>query len=191
MIRENKTSFSKSLQSKLCTDHLLITCKVIHSHHWASLVAQMVKNLPAMQETQVGKIPWRTEWLPTPVFLPGEFQAQRNLVGYIVPGVARVRHSQYPDGQIPHISRFQCLPLHFLPFTFVSEHIPLVCKPNSALEPLSSNCSWNSVLFFTFYFLFLLLSFSSHVSYSLEKLSVGKKYYKFLHCKVTSFVKSI
>ena len=100
-------------------------------------------------------------------------------------------HSQYPDRQIPHISRFQRLPLHFLPFTFVSEHIPLVCKPSSALEPLSSNCSWNSVLFFTFYLLFLLLSFPSCVSYSLEKLSVGKKYYKFLHCKVTSFVKSI
>ena len=30
----------------------------------------------------VGKIPWRREWLPTPVFLPGEFHGQRNLVGY-------------------------------------------------------------------------------------------------------------
>ena len=37
-----------------------------------SLVAQMVKNLPAMQETWVRKIPWRRTWLPTPVFLPGE-----------------------------------------------------------------------------------------------------------------------
>ena len=27
-------------------------------------------------------IPWRKEWLPTPVFLPGEFQGQRSLVGY-------------------------------------------------------------------------------------------------------------
>jgi len=26
-------------------------------------------------------IPWRREWLPTPVFLPGEFQEQRSLVG--------------------------------------------------------------------------------------------------------------
>ena len=33
-----------------------------------TLVAQMVKNLPAMQETRVGKIPWRREWLPTAVF---------------------------------------------------------------------------------------------------------------------------
>ena len=28
------------------------------------------------------KIPWRREWLPTPVFLPGEFHGQRSLVGY-------------------------------------------------------------------------------------------------------------
>ena len=29
-----------------------------------------------------GKIPWRREWQPTPVFLPGEFHGQRSLVGY-------------------------------------------------------------------------------------------------------------
>ena len=28
------------------------------------------------------KIPRRREWLPTPVFLPGELHGQRNLVGY-------------------------------------------------------------------------------------------------------------
>ena len=46
----------------------------------------MVKNLPVMQETRldpwVGKIPWKKKWLPTPVFLPGEFHAQRSLLGY-------------------------------------------------------------------------------------------------------------
>ena len=35
-------------------------------------MAQLVKNLPAMQETCVGKIPWRRTWQPTPVLLPGE-----------------------------------------------------------------------------------------------------------------------
>ena len=39
----------------------------------ASLIAQLVKNPPAMQETLVQfwirKIPWRKERLPTPVFL--------------------------------------------------------------------------------------------------------------------------
>ena len=28
----------------------------------------------------VRKIPWRREWLPTPVFVPGEFHGQRSLV---------------------------------------------------------------------------------------------------------------
>ena len=40
---------------------------------WASLIAQLVKNPPAKQETPdnclVGKIPWRRDRLPTPVFL--------------------------------------------------------------------------------------------------------------------------
>ena len=29
----------------------------------------------------VGKIPWRRAWLPTSVFLPGEFHGQRSLAG--------------------------------------------------------------------------------------------------------------
>ena len=29
-----------------------------------------------------GRFPWRRKWLPTPVFLPGEFHGQRSLVGY-------------------------------------------------------------------------------------------------------------
>ena len=41
---------------------------------WTSLVAQLMKNLPAMQEAWVGKIPWRRERLPASVFWPGEFQ---------------------------------------------------------------------------------------------------------------------
>ena len=54
--------------------------------HWAALVTQTVKNLPAIQETGfypwVGKIPWRREWLPTPVFLPEKFHGQRSLAGH-------------------------------------------------------------------------------------------------------------
>ena len=34
----------------------------------------------------VGKIPWRREWQPTSVFLPGEFSGQRSLAGYSPPG---------------------------------------------------------------------------------------------------------
>ena len=52
----------------------------------ASLVAQLVKNLPTVQETWFNpwlrKVPWRRKWQPTPVFLPGEAHGQRSLMGY-------------------------------------------------------------------------------------------------------------
>ena len=60
----------------------------IHSAYtksWASFVAQLVKNLPTMQETcvqyLVGKIPWRRKRQPTPVLLPGKFHGQRSGTG--------------------------------------------------------------------------------------------------------------
>ena len=50
----------------------------------ASLTAQMVKNLSAMQRTGfdpwIRKIPWSRELLPTPLFLPGGFYGQRSQV---------------------------------------------------------------------------------------------------------------
>ena len=51
----------------------------------------MIKNLPAMQETQVGSLgqedPLEKGMAPTPVFLPGEFHEQRATVH----GVAKSR----------------------------------------------------------------------------------------------------
>ena len=51
-------------------------------------MAQQVKNLPAVQETQeiwvwfLGQEePWRKKWQPTPVFLPEKSQGQRSLGG--------------------------------------------------------------------------------------------------------------
>ena len=55
---------------------------------WASLVAQMVKNLTAMQKTWVRFLGWEDppekerEIFPTPVVLPGKSNGQRNLVVY-------------------------------------------------------------------------------------------------------------
>ena len=50
---------------------------VTNTHTLASLVAQLVKNPPAMQETGfdpwAGKVTWRREQLPIPLFWPGEF----------------------------------------------------------------------------------------------------------------------
>ena len=53
---------------------------------WAFIVAQTVENLPVVQETRIwsldGKMHWRREWQPTPVFSPGKLHGQRSLVGY-------------------------------------------------------------------------------------------------------------
>ena len=52
----------------------------------ASLMAQVIKNLSAMQVAWVPSLgwedPWSREWLPTLVFLAGDFHGQRSLVGY-------------------------------------------------------------------------------------------------------------
>ena len=65
----------------------------------ASLVAQLLKNLPAMQETLVQflgqKIPWKKDRLPTPVFLgfPGGSDSKESAcnVGDLgsIPGLGR------------------------------------------------------------------------------------------------------
>ena len=51
-----------------------------------SLVAQMLKNLPAVQETQFQPLgpedPLEKRMVCTPGFLPGEFHGHRSLVGY-------------------------------------------------------------------------------------------------------------
>ena len=52
----------------------------------ASLVAQLVKNLPAMQETWVQSLGWEDplekQMATTPVLLPGKSHGQRSLEGY-------------------------------------------------------------------------------------------------------------
>ena len=68
--------------------HLAHVCRMGHTFELreASLVAQTLKNLPAIQATQVWPLgwedPWRREWQPPPVFLPGESHGQKSLMGY-------------------------------------------------------------------------------------------------------------
>ena len=53
---------------------------------WVSLVARMVNNLPAVEETQVRSLsqedPLEEERATHSHILPGEFHGQRSLVGY-------------------------------------------------------------------------------------------------------------
>ena len=51
------------------------------------VAAQLIKNLPAMQETLVQLLGWEDPLekgqVPTPVSLPGKFHGHRSLVGYM------------------------------------------------------------------------------------------------------------
>ena len=90
--RRHKWKSSHQSVLRINWEYILFT----YSMFWASLVAQMVKNplqcgRPGF-DPWVGKIPWRSTCQPTPVFLPGEFPGQRNLVGYN-PWGSRVRHA--------------------------------------------------------------------------------------------------
>ena len=57
-----------------------------HRLAWTSLVAKIVKRICLQCRRPgfgpwVGQISWRREWLPTPVFLSGEFHELRSLMG--------------------------------------------------------------------------------------------------------------
>ena len=56
------------------------------SYRIVTFYYQLVKNMPAMQETQVRSLgqedPPEKGKATTPVFLPGKFHGQRSLVGY-------------------------------------------------------------------------------------------------------------
>ena len=61
-------------------------------------MAQWVKNPLQYRRSGfslwIGKIPWRREWEPTPVFLPGESHGQRSLAGYRPWGLKESGHDR-------------------------------------------------------------------------------------------------
>ena len=81
----------------------------------ASVMAHMVKNLPAMQETGVPSLGWEDPleeaWQPTPVFLPGESHGQRSSAGYSPWGRKRTGHAcaHVHAGTCPYCTPFSCV----------------------------------------------------------------------------------
>ena len=69
----------------------------------------MVNNLPAMQETRfnpwVRKIPWRREWQPATVFLPGDSHRQRSLEGYSPQGCKELDTTEQQTLYFPYRDR--------------------------------------------------------------------------------------
>ena len=62
-------------------------------------ISKRNKNPPAVQETWVRKMPWRKEWLPTPVSVPAESPGQRSLEGHSPWGLKE----SYTTEQLTHI----------------------------------------------------------------------------------------
>ena len=118
------------------------------------------KNLLAIQETWfntwVGKIPWRREWQPTPIFLPGECYGQRSLAGYS-PWGHRVGHNWTTNTlhnvlSIIYVQFFRIL----MNRSFYHYETGLV---------ISGNTLWFQVYIFSFsysHLSFLYLAFSSY-----------------------------
>jgi len=85
-------------------------------------VALVLKSLPASAGDRrdqalslVGKMPWRREWLPTLVFLPGELHGQRSLAGYSPWGCKELGMTERLT-----LSYFMVLPLRALTLKLLS-----------------------------------------------------------------------
>ena len=110
----------------------------VFSHVQASLVAQMVKNLPAMQETWVWSLVWEKSpegKSPTPVFLPEEFHGQKSLEGYS-PWGRRVRHDWVTSTHRLLSPCFAVVVFKFFCMCFTSLYFIYFCCLN--ISPLSS-----------------------------------------------------
>ena len=82
----------------------------------------------------VGKIPWRMEWLPTPVYLPGEFHGQMSLVGY-----SPWAHKESGTTErLTLLLYFQDSCFIYYTFLLVAQPCPTLCDPMDCSLPGSS-----------------------------------------------------
>ena len=93
----------------------------------------------------VGKIPWRREWQPTPVFLPGKSDGQRSLAGHRSQGRRRVGHDLAIKRQLRCEGGTElrgCDPTH--PFKVDATRGPELCdllaEPSSVPDASASQC---------------------------------------------------
>ena len=80
-------NFKKQTRGKVLLKNILLSLrfcsrnKLRDRHSFRQYRIQLQSRRPRF-DPWAGKIPWKREWLPTPVFLPGEFHGQRSLAGY-------------------------------------------------------------------------------------------------------------
>ena len=104
----------------------------------ASLVAQRVKHLPVMWETQVQSLgredPLKKEWQPTPVFLLGESQGQRSLVGYSPQGHKESDTTERLHTHT-HTHSYACVQCHFFYMVYHELSISITSSWRPSLVP--------------------------------------------------------
>ena len=105
---------------------------------WVFMVAQTVKNPPAMQETWVWSLgwkdPWRRKWQPASVFLPGKSHSQRNLAGYSSWSHKKVRHNLTTKQQQEQMEWLPNSVSCFLKWEVFSVHKPYLVSKSIALS---------------------------------------------------------
>ena len=82
-------AFSESTNKHICTCHI---CRITW---WLGQQRVHLQCRRPRLDPWVGKIPWRREWQPTLVFLPGEVHGQRSLVDYHRWGLELSLHVAY------------------------------------------------------------------------------------------------
>ena len=91
---------------------------------WASLVAQTVKNLPAMQETQVQSLgqkdPLEKDTATHSSILAGESNGERSLVGYSPWGLKELDTTELLHFLSLSLSLYIYMYIHICTFTFIS-----------------------------------------------------------------------
>ena len=88
--------------------HCLLIYILLQLPRWLNSKESTCQCRSCKLDTSVRKIPWRREWQPTPVFLPGESHEQRSLVGYSPWGCKKPDTIEWLNNNIHNLNQ-RCL----------------------------------------------------------------------------------
>ena len=121
---------------------------MLYCDYWSFPDGAVVKNLPAKagdardlgSTPESGRSPWIRKWQPTPVFLPGKFHGQRNLMGYSPGGHKRVRHSwaiEHTHTHCDYLLKLHCYSAAAAIAAKSLQLCPTLCDPIDGSPPVS------------------------------------------------------
>ena len=104
------------LKKCVCAKIYLLEYTYIWLPWWLSWQRNRLQSGRPELDPWAGKIPWRREWLPTPIFWPGEFHGLRSPVGYSLWGCKELDTTEW-------------LTLYFSYFSFMAYYRVLKIVP--------------------------------------------------------------